>query len=478
MCEDAQIDDPSVVAATVAYLTGRLARLKGLAEDISDPLDQPDLEAAMMFWYIESKCEWCHLNQRLNYQMMSGKVPNQLLLMQGGIGTAVLDRVEALIGRSEAEAINDFLSAPLNNANELLESRDMRLSDGCYEIEDSLRASLAKTLENIEEFQFTLSAVRNDPERIGHATSVYEGTVKSAQNQLRQLNDFGRYIKPLKKRISRLSRLKGVRALVDFDIEQNASLDGPRVTALMEVAEVWVEEIFAYGLESDPRQRVEAGKSAHASFRIVLASDGERVSLSILDDGATIEPSRIGTYESLPSWSVGSFGGSLCSIRSLASIADWKLSIEAGEHFGNCLTVSLPPAPNLNAKNYVVAACAGQRFAIEADRVTTIVPLSAASIQAQSTNPMVVLHGITHDAFHLDRRLALASKGSQDCVALACVHTGRPLAILVDHVDTLQRGICRPIDSNAVRPGPEVAGILELSNGYCLVLDLDEVLAA
>ena len=110
------LTDTSVEPMAWAYLDSRLTKLRALAQVLSDPEDEGELKDHLVFWYVESKSEWCQFNCRINYSAVRGNAIDPLIIAQASIGSNILQEIERLFEERDVEILTNFISEPLPNA--------------------------------------------------------------------------------------------------------------------------------------------------------------------------------------------------------------------------------------------------------------------------------------------------------------------------------------------------------------------------
>jgi len=440
----------------------RLGQLKGLLDDIGDdPESEPDLRAAVIYWYIEAKAQWCQFNQRLNYQMMLTGMPDMALMVIGAIGTAILQDVESLFQASEVEALTDILAAPIETATDYNKLKTLQISDGHCEIPIALAEEIQETLLQVQQFQFKLDA----DQALGGSQTVlteYGPLVKAAQVQLAQLNDFNKYEKLFRRFVQQISETVGLRILPVFDLAQDAKLDLPTQKAMIDLCYRYLGLLAERGLEKSAEERIEKGKAGYVSVTFRVQSDGRRIALELQDDGVSFSDTVVLEQQ-------------LEESETLRAVPGATLSVQASEH-GNLLRATFPVPKDLSAKDYLEVAVGRTVYAVESSIVDAVVNFDSACVQASHTTPSLVVHGVRHDVYGLTELIGEGAELPARGVGLTLKRNDLPTVVVVDAVVNRRNGVARPLGKMPFETATYIAGYLPNEKACSLVVDLKQLL--
>jgi len=470
LCHEAGIDNPTILVNLQLYIEARLGQLEGLIKDVPDDEDETDLRAAMVYWYIEAKSQWCQFNQRLNYQMMTTGMPDQQLMGQGAIGTQLLEFVEALFPSNELEALTDLLASPVENAVELADLRTMQLRANHCEIPIELSKSLQYALVELQEFQFKL----NGESTSGEVSREFEPLVHQAQSHLSQLNSLTFHEKVIRKQVQQLSMRNGLRILMKIDFGSGISLDTGIQIAILDVIRTWLDDMLINGVEESGAARIASGKAGYIDLRLALTTDKHFVKLSIIDDGVCMDDTEsLNLLEVNPSYS--GLGSAMSGLESVLSTSGCRLSVLQRGGIRQLEAIFIVPKM-ISARNYIIVSVGSHAYALSSDYVRTVTEYNSNSIHTKTTMPSLLIHGERHVAISLSDLLQIDQPTPEHGTCLSIQDNSPYIGLLVDSVLDYERGVTRPLGGKNFDIPPYVDGILHTKKGVRLVLDLEKLL--
>ncbi len=450
------------VQRIVAFTETRLGQLQGLLDDVGDdPESEPDLRAAVVYWYIEAKAQWCQFNQRLNYQMMLTGMPDMALMVIGAIGTAILQDIESLFQPSEIEALTDILAAPIETATDYNKLKTLQISDGHCEIPIALAEGIQQTLLEVQQFQFKLDADQG----LGGSQTVlteYGPLVKAAQSQLAQLNDFNKYEKLFRRFVQQISETVGVRIMPCFDLAQDAKLDLPTQKAMIDLCYRYLGVLAERGLEKSAEERIAKGKPGYVDVKFRVYTDGRRITLELKDNGVPLADQDVVTEQ-------------MKDAETLRAVPGATLEMDSTEE-GNCIRATFPVPKDLSAKDYLEVAVGENIYAVESSIVDAVVNFDSACVQASHTTPSLVVHGVRHDVFGLVELIGEQSELPVRGVGLTLKRNDLPTVVVVDAVVNRRNGVARPLGKMPFETASYITGYLPNEKACSLVVDLKQLL--
>ena len=456
------VEAPEDIQRIVSFTETRLDQLRGLLTDIGDdPESEPDLQAAVVYWYIEAKAQWCQFNQRLNYQMMLTGMPDMALMVIGAVGTAILQDVEALFQASEMEALTDILASPIEAATDYNKLKTLQISDGHCEIPIALAEEIQETLLQVQQFQFKLDA----DQALGGSQTVlteYGPLVKAAQIQLAQLNDFNKYEKLFRRFVQQISDTVGLRILPTFDLAQDAKLDLPTQKAMIDLCYRYLGLLAERGLEKSADERIAKGKPGYVDVLFRVQSDGRRIVLELKDNG-------------VPFGEGGLADGSLQDSETMRAVSGATCELQPTED-GNLLRATFPVPTDLSAKDYLEVAVGHTVYAVESSIVDAVVNFDSACVQASHTTPSLVVHGVRHDVYGLTDLIGEHGELPSRGVGLTLKRNDLPTVVVVDAVVNRRNGVARPLGKMPFETASYISGYLPNEKACSLVVDLKQLL--
>lgn len=308
---------------------------------------------------------------------------------------------------------------------------------------------------------------------------------------------------PLADTFQRLHRVgRDTARQVDKDIDLQANhggveLDKNVLDRLASPLMHLVRNAIDHGLESNSAREA-AGKPRLGTISITAVQLGNRVEITVADDGAGLDAARIlaqararglwkeGQPETpelihplifLPGFStaetiseVSGRGVGLDVVRSVVQDLDGSIRIHTEPHRGTRFTVDVPMTMAL--QDALVVSCAGRRvvvfqshvretLVVREDTVRTVLGSGRLLLWRDQAIPLVDLHGFFDPA---------TSEGRAN-TALIIAGAGQPFAIGVDEVLGAQRLLVRPL-GDVLRNTPGLAGGCLLEDGsLALVID-------
>ena len=301
-------------------------------------------------------------------------------------------------------------------------------------------------------------------------------------------------------RLHRVGRDTAKQVGKDIDLQANhggVELDKNVLDRLASPLMHLVRNAIDHGLESNAA-RAAAGKPPLGTITIDAVQRGNRVEISVADDGAGLDPARIlakararglwkeGQPETpetihplifLPGFStaekvseVSGRGVGLDVVRAVVQELDGSIRIHTELGKGARFTVDVPMTMAL--QDALVVRCAGQRVVVvqnhvretmlvRDDTVRTVMGSGRLLLWRGQAIPLVDLHGF------LDPTLPDATAST----ALVIAGVGQPFALGIDEVIGAQRLLVRPL-GDTLRDAPGLAGGCLLEDGaLALVID-------
>ncbi len=261
-----------------------------------------------------------------------------------------------------------------------------------------------------------------------------------------------------------------------------------------------------HGIEL-PAQRLAAGKPAVGTVRLLAQPDGERLRISVADDGAGMDPARLrqvalarGLASAdvladmddassldlifLPGFSsagavtdISGRGVGMDAVRSAVQALGGRLQVASTPGGGTTFTLSLPQSLSLTA--VVTVSAGGERFGVPLQVVAETLSLPAASVHPLRDGEAFVWRGQTVPLLRLAALLGrpVQPRGGGACKVLVVRVAGHPVGLEVDAVrDWLNLAMRPPTGLLAQMRG--VLGTALLGDGrVLLVLDIAGLLA-
>lgn len=510
MVQSFELTDRKLINATKAYLNSRLEKIHGLCQDLSDPMDEPDLKAALLYWYIEAKCEWAQFNQRTTYQMMTTGMPSMQLMIQASMGTALLEQIEKIFLPTDIEALSLFLSSPLESSIRLQDLSLNEVTEDQTVVGREVLEDIQSTLDRVVGFQVKFGAALAAQESSDEAGIVpdlkeaaveFEELMLAVQQDVHRINDLSLIVPRIRRLCARLAEAKGMRCQVQFNIDPSIRLSRPLFLAMRETLEEWLTAIVESGSEPSAQARIDAGKSAQIAINVAMSLDEDRVVLEIRDDGIGLDPQAVAVYAAdlglrptadelnfdylRPIIGTGArpdapFGFEIGRFELLANQPDSNLHLHGTPGQGSLLSVwAAMPVP-VCSRDFVVVEAQGGSYALPVDSISFISRVEPEEIQTPLSGPKAILQGQTLALVELSDCLeghARTRGMRQSRTVLAVKHGPHQVGLAVDAVQTYQRAIVRPIQNNHVETANFLTGIIHRGKEQvCLAVDLPKLM--
>jgi len=471
LCEDCGITAPETIQGIQKFAVEKLEQLHGIVTDvmIEGDDDETDLRAALIYWYVEAKAQWSYQNQRINYQTMTTGCPDPVLMVMGALGTSILAELERVLPSSETEALNDFLSSPLENSVQLNELRDLQLNEGHCELPLTLTSDIQKTLINVLEYQFKLETKRTQTES-DEVFREFEEIVEKAQEHLIHLNSMDPYEKFLRKQVQSISLECQLRILPKFSFDRNVPIDTRIQDLILSVTESWLADLKKLGFEPNSIVRVASGKAGFIEIKFRLTTLEDQILFTIEDDGKGlgVEGEAVETACDLG-----------YQTPRLGKIQTFKRSMVAIESYGNRgskLSLFVPKPRTLRATDYIIVGIGSETYAIDFDSIESVVGFDKSNLKNKDTVPSIILHDERLQVVALGNTLGRDHSLPLFGVGLKIANIAYPILAVVDRVISRQRSVARPLDHALLDLQPWITGFL-LDGEICrLVIDVPKLL--
>jgi two-component system, chemotaxis family, sensor kinase CheA len=258
-----------------------------------------------------------------------------------------------------------------------------------------------------------------------------------------------------------------------------------------------VRNAIDHGLEN-PAERTATGKSTSGHLRLIAAQRGNRVEITVVDDGKGLDVERI-RAKAVEQGLIGAdeqrsaddifpliFLPGFSTAKSVTDISGRGVGLdvvrEAVEDLGGSVTVSsikgegtrfiLDVPLTLMLQEGLIAACAGRRLVALQQHVHEVVPLRTATVRTiLRAGELIEWRGSQIPLIRLREHLTPGSPMPHGGSALIITGQGEPFALVVDEVLGGQRVVVRAMPRLADRtPGLMGAALLN-DGGLALVID-------
>lgn len=490
---------------TWQYLEGRLEKLAGMAHDMNDVFSEPDLFEALVYWYVEAKCEWAQFNQRMNYRMaLMGSIDHSLML-KGSLGTAILEEVEAILDLSDIEALQGILHNPLAMAHELAASRDLRLEDGETAISTEVLRSVETRLRALSTTQANLSGAIVQQKSLGdlhtdlrQAVATVEATIHEVQEDLHRLADLKLCLGRLRRRLAEVAQAKGFRATLQASIAPNLPLTRALSDRIEQFVAEWLVDVVERGLEDSPQSRTKQGKSGAVIFTLEVREKDNMIEIVLRDDGVGIDHESVaqlalqsgvdlgagleGIHRIHPDELIANdlLGSSIARLGDLLRERHARLTVQTRPGEGNEVVLRLPRPMTVTTAQYLMIEVAGSRFGLRTDDVRLITRVRPEDVHLENTKPSLLLYGQVYAYIELADALQSLPAARSSCdtprSVIAMQVNGHAIAFAVDEVIGLEAAMPVPLVDSSFETPDFVTGVLNVGwESPCLVLDVHEL---
>jgi len=345
---------------------------------------------------------------------------------------------------------------------------------------------------------------------LADALKVAQAGIERAAADLQQAIASVRLVslEPVLRRLPRLARdaATGLGKAVRFELSgERAEVDKQVADGLFEPLLHLVRNAIDHGIEP-PQARRAAGKAEAGLLRLAIATEGDRLRITLTDDGAGMDAAAIrraavareliGEAEAaalddeaaiglvfLPGFSTAAAvtdlsgrGVGMDAVRTAIERLRGTIAIDSRTGQGTRVSVLLPV--NAIATRLLVVTAGEQRLGVRLDQVSEIVRLHSAAIQPIGRGQACVLRDRTVPVLDLGQRLGLApATGDHARLLVTDGGAGGRVALRVDGFGERIDGFVRE-KSGILSRLPAVSGTTTLGDGeVLLVLDLPELLA-
>ncbi|MFD1612363.1 chemotaxis protein CheA [Sphingomonas tabacisoli] len=336
-----------------------------------------------------------------------------------------------------------------------------------------------------------------------------QGAIESASTALRASIAEVRLVSlaPVLRRLPRLAR--EVAAVLGKDVEFRIAGDATKADkqiadGLFEPLLHLVRNAIDHGIENRD-QRIAAGKPPRGHVSLAIAASGERLLVTLTDDGRGIDPTRVrasaiakGLIDAeaaaemsdaqaqrlifMPGFSttaavsdVSGRGVGMDAVRTAVERLQGTIDIDSAMGTGTTFHVSLP----LNAitTRLLTVSAGGEPYGLRLDQISETLRVAAAEIQPVGQGQACVIRNRTVPVVDLSRLLGHASLSSTTARLVVTEVTGEAVALRVDalgeRIDAMVRG-----RAGLLASVPAIGGTALLADGgVLLVLDLLELAA-
>jgi two-component system, chemotaxis family, sensor kinase CheA len=295
----------------------------------------------------------------------------------------------------------------------------------------------------------------------------------------------------------------GVGKEIQFEVEGgDVEVDRAVLDGLGEALIHLVRNAVDHGIESSSQRR-RAGKPARGTVRVTAALVGDRLSVSVADDGAGLDIAALRAElgrRGLPSGgedrelilalfeggmstraeatTISGRGVGLDAVRAAVAGVRGTVRVDWEEGHGTTFTLECPPS--LTTVRALLVAVGTQLFALPTTHIERIVRARAAEIQRAEGRDVIGTTDSPVPLVHLARLLPpLVPRPPVEPRMIVLLRAGgRRLGVVVDELIAERQLILRPLGGEGtVTPGVSGAAILELGR-VALVLDPVALVAA
>jgi len=307
---------------------------------------------------------------------------------------------------------------------------------------------------------------------------------------------------PVGTAVRRLPRLvreiaDGLGREVSFAIEGDATeVDKAIADRLFEPLLHLVRNALDHGIEAPDRRR-DAGKPAEGQLRLRFARAGEKLHVTLADDGAGIDPARIraiavargvvtpeaaaaldehgivglifapGFSTATEVTDLSGRGVGMDAVRRTVESVGGRIAVDSVLGTGTTMRITLPLSA-ITTRMLVVRA-AGERYAIPFDRIAETATVPAARVVALGGGEALVMRDTTIPLLHLAELVGEARRDT-DTLRLVVAQVGAErVALAIDAFGERLDVMVRPA-SGLLATLPGIAGTTLLGNGEVLVV--------